>query len=149
MSIIWRIGHLKRWSSMSTSFANGRVDRGWSDSRWSDSRWSDSRWSDKTKTISRLICFASYRVFKKKVPTFVLFISRLLKHKSSSVHFSVTCSFAYTCAELLSVLKLYFLASSLLRAVVTTHTCNFRQTQIIFRLLFSTMIPSKGCVKSI
>ena len=65
---------------MSTSFANGRVDRGWSDSRWSDSRWSDSRWSDKTKTISRLICFASYRVFKKKVPTFVLLISRLPKH---------------------------------------------------------------------
>ena len=74
---------------MSTSFANGRVDRGWSDSRWSDSRWSDSRWSDKTKTISRLICFASYRVFKKKyLLLFCSFLGFQNILKGVFVHFS-------------------------------------------------------------
>ena len=38
------------------------------------------------------------------------------------------CSFAYTCAELSSRLKLYRLAGSLLKAVVATHSYKFQQT---------------------
>ena len=60
----------------------------------------------------------------------------------------VTCSFAYTCAELLSDLKLYCLVSSLLKAVVTTHTCKFQQTQIIFSIVIFHDDSLKGCVKS-
>ena len=61
----------------------------------------------------------------------------------------VTCSFAYTCAELLSVLKLYCLASSLLRAVVTTHTCNFRQNSDNLMIVIFHDDSLKGACKVI
>ena len=55
-------------------------------------------------------------------------------------------SIAYTCAELGSCLKLYCLASSLMKAVVTTHSFKFQQTQIIaFDSYFPRWPPQGVC----
>ena len=68
-----------------------------------------------------------------------------LNHNSTQPNITLV-GFAYTCAEQRSCLKLYGLASLLMKSVVTTHTCKFQQTQIIaFDCYFPRWLPQGVC----